>query len=259
MAKKKAIVFDVDGTLIPYGKKGMDAKLIEILNTLKDDYYLFVATGRHMLELSDLGGVDFDAYITSDGQVVTINSGEVYASTIPKNDIENAVRYVTRNQIACAFTEMDEYYINFTNRKVEKYHDYVVFNTPEIKDISKAIDGEVLVVTVFDNDYEVKEILKLMPDCKMMRSNQYGADIVSAKSGKGTGLRKALKHFNISNKNVIAFGDGENDLDMFKVCLKTCAMGNGDETLKKEASYVSSDASEDGIINGLKYFKVLED
>lgn len=259
MAKKKALVFDVDGTLIPYGKNGIEEKLIKILNTLKSEYYLFVATGRHVLELSDLDGVDFDAYITSDGQVVTINSGEVYASTIPQDNIENVIRYVTKNEIACAFTEMDEYYINFINRKVEKYHDYVVFNTPEIKDISKAADGEVLVVTVFDNDYEVNEILKIMPECKMMRSNQYGADIVSKNSGKGTGLRKALKHFNISNKNTIAFGDGENDLDMFKECSKTCAMGNADDDLKKEATYISTDADDDGIINGLRYFRILED
>ena len=41
MTKKKAIVFDVDGTLIPYGKKGIDTKNA-LFNNIKDDMnYIF--------------------------------------------------------------------------------------------------------------------------------------------------------------------------------------------------------------------------
>ena len=255
--RNKALVFDIDGTLIPFNENHISQDVIDVLNSLSKEYYLFVATGRHALELKNIDGINFDAYITSDGQVITTKRGKSFISSIPKKDINNLVDYLSKNEVACSFTETDEYYINFINQKVIKYHEYVIFYIPEIRDINKARNKDILVVTIYALNNEVEDILKIMPHCQSVRWNQYGVDILNKNSGKGYGLKKICKYFKLDLDNVICFGDGENDISMFEICNKSCAMGDSDESLKKIATYVSTSAKEKGVINGLKYFKII--
>lgn len=56
---------------------------------------------------------------------------------------------------------------------------------------------------------------------------------------KGTGLKQYLKLIGINNAFIIAFGDGENDLDLFKVADVRIAVANATEELKREADFVS--------------------
>ena len=55
----------------------------------------------------------------------------------------------------------------------------------------------------------------------------------------------------------MAFGDGDNDIDMIKHAGIGVAMGNAIETLKKNADYITDDVNEDGLYNALLHFNVL--
>jgi len=66
-----------------------------------------------------------------------------------------------------------------------------------------------------------------------------------------------VKHLGIDMKNVFAFGDGLNDLEMIENVGTGIAMGNAVEPLKKLANYVTSSVEEDGILNGLKWAGLL--
>ena len=57
--------------------------------------------------------------------------------------------------------------------------------------------------------------------------------------------------------DAVAFGDGENDLDMLKAVQLGIAMGNGEEQVKQIADYVTSDINEDGIYNACKHYKLI--
>ena len=55
----------------------------------------------------------------------------------------------------------------------------------------------------------------------------------------------------------MAFGDGENDLNILKAVQLGIAMGNGEEQVKQIADYVTSDINEDGIYNACKHYKLI--
>ena len=57
--------------------------------------------------------------------------------------------------------------------------------------------------------------------------------------------------------DAMAFGDGENDLEMLKAVKIGVAMGNGEEQVKRIADYVSSDIDADGIFNACKHYKLI--
>lgn len=71
---------------------------------------------------------------------------------------------------------------------------------------------------------------------------------------KDQGIRDMLDYLHGDSQDVVVFGDGENDRVMFKPEWTSIAMGNGDETLKKMASYVTSPSYEDGIKKACQHF-----
>ena len=62
---------------------------------------------------------------------------------------------------------------------------------------------------------------------------------------KGAALQAACDHLDLDPRHVVAFGDAENDLEMFRLAGASVAMGQADDTVKAAADYVSS-ANHDG-------------
>jgi Cof subfamily protein (haloacid dehalogenase superfamily) len=78
-------------------------------------------------------------------------------------------------------------------------------------------------------------------------------EIVNGECSKGIGLKMFEENYEIESDQVMAFGDGLNDYDMFKQAGLSVAMGNAHTELKKIASLVTLGNEEDGVA------KVLED
>ena len=77
----KIVFFDVDGTLLSHKSKSVPnscRKSLELLKKAKIDRV--IATGRHKLELNDLpvADIEFDAYITLNGQLCLDASGNIF-------------------------------------------------------------------------------------------------------------------------------------------------------------------------------------
>lgn len=64
---------------------------------------------------------------------------------------------------------------------------------------------------------------------------------------KGAALSAACTHLGISTSDVVAFGDAENDLEMFRVAGASVAMGQADEITKSAATFVSKPHDEGGV------------
>ena len=72
-------------------------------------------------------------------------------------------------------------------------------------------------------------------------------DIIPADSGKGTAVAKILEYYHLDKSQAMAFGDGNNDLEMLQAVGHGIAMGNGSSELKEIAEDVCGHVAEDGI------------
>lgn len=104
---------------------------------------------------------------------------------------------------------------------------------------------------------DLKKLVNNLPNCKLSWWNEYAVDIISKDGGKLAGVEKYLKLQGQTLTDTMAFGDGENDLDMLKAVQLGIAMGNGEEQVKQIADYVTSDINEDGIYNACKHYKLI--
>lgn len=74
---------------------------------------------------------------------------------------------------------------------------------------------------------------------------------------KGDTLLRIMNKYGWSKDEVFVFGDGGNDISMFKQTNYSFAMGQALDTVKKEAKYVTLSNDEVGIYEALKKFNVI--
>ena len=76
-----------------------------------------------------------------------------------------------------------------------------------------------------------------------------GTDVEAGhpEADKGLALTELAAELGISTEEIVSFGDNENDLGMMQAAGFSVAMGNGSETVKKAADYVTDSNEEDGV------------
>ena len=136
----KAIFLDIDGTLISGKRPSIKKEVIEGLKQVrKKGIQLFIASGRHMLELEELKLVEqfeFDGYLLLNGGYCIIGSQIIYDNKIPQEDLKEIVKIVKENNYPCLFIESNQMYINHV------YCD--IFYTSCLYDIILAADVSLL-------------------------------------------------------------------------------------------------------------------
>ena len=256
----KAVFFDIDGTLLSHKTNSVPASAVRALENLREKGILtFIATGRHLPEmrkLHALEGLHFDGAVSLNGQYCCNDEGLIYHCPIDSRDIATLLDYLRENPYPCILVEEDQMYINFHNARVEKVQAMIHSEMPPIGNLDRGYTHPIYQVILYMNDQE-RASLPPMPGIKFTNWNMGGADGIPANGGKSTGIARVLQHYGIEKSETMAFGDGENDVDMFSAVGTAIAMGNACRSAKEAAHYITDKVDEDGIWNALKHFGVL--
>ena len=257
----KAIFFDIDGTILSHKQKKVPDSTVEALNILKaKGIKTFIATGRHISEMRDLpiNDIEFDGYITLNGQYCFNKEGIIYDLPIDQEDINHIIEMIDEESFPCIFVESELMYINYYNRDVEIVQEAISTDLPEINDLHRGYKEKIYQVIPYgiDNNKE-KEILKVMSHCKATRWHDLAIDIIPDIGGKNNGIKHVLDYYGIDLSETMAFGDGENDIPMLEYCHIGVAMGNSKDIVKQRSDYVTDDIDSDGIFKALKHYKVI--
>lgn len=87
--------------------------------------------------------------------------------------------------------------------------------------------------------------------CKVTRWNDYAVDVISHLGGKASGIKEYLLLNHIGRDESMAFGDGENDIEMLKFVQISVAMGNADDLVKRSSDFVTDSVDHDGVEKAL--------
>ena len=92
-------------------------------------------------------------------------------------------------------------------------------------------------------------------ELSMVLSTPYYMEVMNKGISKGKILHKLLDILHLKPENLMAFGDGQNDLEMLKMAGISVCMGNGDPLCKETADFVTLRNDEDGIAHAIEHFK----
>ncbi|MEZ5560493.1 MAG: HAD family hydrolase [Pseudomonadales bacterium] len=76
--------------------------------------------------------------------------------------------------------------------------------------------------------------------------------LTSSRASKGEALQRACTHLSLSPSEVIAFGDAENDIEMFRIAGASVAMGQADARTKAAATAVTARNDEAGVARAVE-------
>ncbi|MDR0431450.1 MAG: Cof-type HAD-IIB family hydrolase [Tannerellaceae bacterium] len=258
----KAIFFDIDGTLVSFDTHTVPQSTIETLEVLKKKgIKVFIATGRHLKSINNLGELTFDGYITINGGYCMAGAHEViYKNPIASQDIEALKTWQEKNvhdRFPCMLVQENELYLSDKNERVEEVLTLLNFPEPPILPLRNMPEGDVFQIVAFFDESREKKIMPDLKNCESTRWSPLFTDIVPKGGSKRIGIDKMIAHFGFALDETMAFGDGGNDIQMLRHVGLGVAMGNAEEEVKRAAHYITASVDDDGIYKALKNLNIL--
>ncbi|SFC97802.1 HAD family hydrolase [Clostridium uliginosum] len=258
---KKAIFFDIDGTLIDClnGLTDITPKVKKAIRALQaNGDYVFIATGRPYAFLSEaLLNFGFDGFILTNGAQVKVKDKLIYKEPLYKDFVKEIsdnfeelnIQYILQGEIYSYMKEdYKEFYSYFDNFSISrKYlkgnYDIENIDTYKVETLCKDEKGIDYCLSLENDDY----------DC-IYNEEEKSFEFYSKRNTKATGILKALDYLNIPIENSYAFGDGKNDIEMLSTVGCGIAMGNASDEIKIYAKKVTDTVHNDGIALGIEKF-----
>lgn len=140
----KILFFDIDGTLLEFGKKEMHQELIIALNEVKKKgIKIILATGRPPFVVPKFHGIEFDGVLSFNGSYCFTPNELIYKNPMDKKDIQifvdnakklnKAVTLAGINKMGCNFDdEILEEYFMIANQHVHVLDEFNNFMEEEI-------------------------------------------------------------------------------------------------------------------------------
>lgn len=267
--KYKLLALDIDGTLVN-SKKEITPRTKEALMELqRKGVKLAIASGRpypgmkhfiRELELDRYGGY---LLCFNSGRIINCETGKIvsehafsekYIPVLYNFAKENGANILSYDgDIVVSETPEDQYLrleagINKMEvKRVASFPDY--FKAPVIKAILLG-DGELLA------GLEIKLNELLGNELNIFRSEPFFLEVMPKGIDKAAGLKALEKSTGISINEMVACGDGYNDITMIKAAGIGAAMENAREEVKNAADFIAGSNNEDGLLPVIeKYFK----
>lgn len=269
----KLVAIDMDGTTLQTDG-GISVRTIDtIRKALAAGIHVVPATGRPLSEVPDeiLSLPDMRYAIVSNGaSVMELESGlEMYADQIPLPTAKELYAILFAENIAFeVYSEgvsfSDERFMNENLRffgalgsnftwmveRMRFVHDLPAYFEKSNRSVEK------IYVHYIEKDVRDQLARKLhnLPSIGAIFSDHLNMEINSATANKGAALRELCLRLGLLPQQVMAIGDGINDLPMFEFAGLSVAMGNSVASAKQMASYVTVSNQEDGVSVAMSKF-----
>lgn len=263
----KLLVLDLDGTLTN-AKKEITPRNKEILiQAQQQGTRLILASGRPTYGIAPLASQLqmnlFEGYILSynGGKIIDWKTHEIlYSNVLPNVVIPQLYECAKRNGLA--ILTYDNEYIVTENPENEYVEKEAFLNKMQIRKTNDFLADirlplpKCLIVGNPEKLIAVESELSILLQgtINVYRSEPYFLELVPPGIDKAQSLAVLLERLNMKREEMVAIGDGYNDLSMIKFAGLGVAMANAQEPVKKAADYITLSNEEDGVAATVERF-----
>lgn len=272
----KILFFDIDGTLLEHDAVISDDTCEALQKAHKSGHKLCIASGRSKGNLpAGLDRISWDGYVLANGIYGEYQNKVVFSERLePKlvlqflNYIENLPQFevVLENNSGSYVTHMG---MEMLRKKIKQsglfniigvetvLDEFTVIEDlreiPEVNKIMYFSEGD-LAETVIER---FKAAYDFLPNSVIPGNDMQDGEIMKKGVTKARGIAKLLPYAGYQQEDVIAFGDGHNDIEMIQKAGIGVAMGNSVEALKQVADIVTGTQAENGISKAMTLLKLI--
>ncbi|KAF1296910.1 HAD family hydrolase [Enterococcus sp. JM4C] len=273
----KAIVLDIDGTLLTSEKKIAQSTKDALINAQKKGVTVILASGRPTSGMFNLAKeLQMDTY---EGYLVSYNGAmaldcltnqPIFSQPIPDDLAKAILEHLKQFELIPMINDDTYMYVNdvYQNKITLPEGPFNIieyesrggqFKLCEISDLATFLDFPLYKILIAgEADYLQKNYQAIEEPFLDTATAAFSAPFYFEFTMKGIDKAKALsevaKKLSITAAEVIAFGDGQNDRSIIEYAGIGVAMGNAVEEIKELADAVTLSNDDDGIAVALEKY-----
>lgn len=260
-AKKiKVIFFDIDDTLRNSKTGFIPSTIPTVFQQLCDRGILTgIATGRGIFGVvPEIKALKPDFFVTLNGAYIEDKKGSVlYSHKIAIDKVEEYIAWTKEVGIDYGLVGSHEAKLSRRTEMISQAIDPIYPNLEVDPDFYQKED--IYQMWTFEDqgdDLTLPE--SLASTLRMVRWHEHSSDVVSISGSKAAGVAKVVDQLGLKPENVMVFGDGLNDSELFDYAGISVAMGISHDKIKEKADYITKTLEENGIFDALEGFGMVE-
>lgn len=265
---KKVAFLDLDGTLwesemIP------DSALEAIKKARENGHLVLVNTGRaKSTALRPLEGIDLDGYCVSSGAEVIFQGKQIVFHPLGKERAMRLVEELKQREVGFTAEGSLITFADAKNREFFAHHanaNRVSSSFKNLPDVEKMQEHDFEQIMKISMNLHPEESISDLLEREGMEFTQFGAkydewisgEITDKQYSKATAIA-AIKDSMNEPVETIAFGDSENDIPMLKAADISVCMGNGKQSAKEVADFITDTLKNDGLYKAFEKVGLFE-
>ncbi|NLW56941.1 MAG: HAD family phosphatase [Firmicutes bacterium] len=259
----KLIAVDIDGTLLDSKKNLTNETIKAIQQAVRQGVIFTICTGRPIQgvePLIDKLGLDLP-FITYNGAVIVKGKSKeiLYEVKMSAADVKTVMRLGKRLGATNLLWVNNQLYADPLNENAIRYSNISKTPPQPIADLEVLLTQGVTKIVWCD---EVETINRwheqvgpfLTETINHHTSQPFLLEFVDHEVSKAKSLARLGALYGIKQEEMIAIGDGFNDLSMIKYAGLGVAMANAPEAIKEQADYVTLSNDENGVAHVIDRF-----
>lgn len=258
----KYVACDIDGTLLNSAGELTDNTRAAIAQTLEKGCIFALSSGR------PIQGIDkFISELHLRGPMITYNGAMIvdaesrkvlFSQSLDNADSRSVWDLGTALDVTMCVWADNKLYANKDNEKAEVYRRISGTSIGFVKNIED-IPSEITKILWYDEAENMPFLLEqcrkiVPPSVTFCTSRPYFLEFFSNKVSKASALQFVCDYCGITPENILAIGDGMNDMQMIKFAGTGVVLANGASELKQCADFIAPSNDEDGVAAALRKF-----
>lgn len=261
------LILDIDGTLTNSKKEVSPKTLDAIIRAQEEGIKVVIASGRPTAGINKIAKTikldEYGGYVLSynGAKITNFQTGEVvYNETLPEEMIPSIYEEAIDSHVGIITYEGND---AIAGNGIDKYNELEAringIGLREVKDFPNYITFPINKCLLTGEPEHMAEVEQKMKErfgnfLNIFRSEPFFVEVMPQNIDKAYSLGKLLKHLDLERSQMIACGDGFNDLSMIKYAGLGVAMANAQEVVKQAADYITLSNDEDGVAKVIDKF-----
>ncbi|MFX3623633.1 MAG: Cof-type HAD-IIB family hydrolase [Ectobacillus sp.] len=252
----KVVFLDIDGTILPHGKRITNATKHAIRRLQEKKLQVVIATGRApYFADSIVRDVGVKSAVFFNGSYVQHQGEVLHRAPIEKKVLKKLHVQTGKHKHPVTYLGESEF------RTTELTHPYVTeafsYDPWKPKQASPLfwMEQDIYQLFLHCEMEEERKYEQNIPELHFRRWSQPGmrtCDVNLSNGTKASGIMKMLEKLGVAPDEAVAFGDGLNDVEMLSLVGMGVAMGNARPEVQARANMVTKSVDEDGVKHGLE-------
>lgn len=261
---KKAVFFDIDGTLWDQKMQVPKSAGAAIQKLRENGSYAFLCSGRSRAAIQArelLEGIGFDGILAGCGTYIEFEGNMIYEKTLSQEELVYLFSVFGKAKSPVVLEGKKYLYADFgqflENPYIMLLKEALGDGFQPLEKHAGRYDASKLTAYVAQEGSGAALTEELSEKYELLFHTAEIIELLPKGFSKASGIRRICDYLKIAREDTYAFGDSVNDVEMLRHVGCGIAMGNASEAAKEAADYVTADLHDDGIEKGLRHFGLI--